>query len=63
MPSKIVLDRIGLRSPSYVRLHSLFRPSSGGGMSGSTIFQNESDSSDDLSVDITCFKITRYVFI
>ena len=60
MPSKIVLEGIGLRPPPDFRLYSLFGSRSGGGMRGSTTLQNESDTSHDLIFDITSPIVMNY---
>jgi len=51
--SKILLEGIGLRPPPTFRLYALFGSRTGGGMSGSTTFQNESDTSHDFIFGIT----------
>jgi hypothetical protein len=60
MPSKIVLDGIGLRASPDLRLYSLFGSRLGGGMSGSTTLQNESDTSNDLIFSITFHIVMNY---
>jgi len=51
MPSKIVLDGIGLRPPPAFRLYFLFGSRTGGGISGSTTFRKEQDTSYGFKID------------